>query len=139
AVGIRVTRVRDVNGTVWYVRNGEILRVGNMSQGWARVILDVAVPYDADIDTVKDRILDTAVAMRDDGRWRRLMLEKPEIWGIESISAEATVMRLVVKTRTGSKDEVARELRGRLRGTFDELGMRLPSLLTAGGVVKAVD
>ena len=135
-VGIRVTRVRDVHGTVWYVRNGEILRVGNMSQGWARVILDLAVPYDADLDTVKERVLDTAVAMRDEGRWKRLILEKPEIWGIESISAEATVLRLVVKTRTGSKDEVARELRGRLRRTFDELGMRLPSLLTAGGVVR---
>ena len=135
AVGIRVTRVRDVGGTVWYVRNGEILRVGNMSQGWARVILDLAVPYDADVDAVKQRLLDTAIAMRDDGRWRRLMLEKPEIWGIESISAEATVLRLVVKTRTGSKDEVARELRGRLRKALDEAGMRLPSLLTAGGTV----
>jgi small-conductance mechanosensitive channel len=136
AVGIRVTRVRDVNGTVWYVRNGEILRVGNQSQGWARVILDLAVPYDVDLDTVKERLLETAVAMRDEGRWRRLILEKPEIWGIESISAEATVLRLVVKTRTGSKDEVARELRGRLRTTLDALGIRLPSLLTAGGVVK---
>lgn len=135
AVGIRVTRVRDVNGTVWYVRNGEILRVGNMSQGWARVILDLAVPYDADPDAVKLALLDTALQMREDGRWKRLMLEKPEVWGIESISAEATVLRLVVKTRTGSKDEVARELRGRLRKTLDELGVRLPSLLAAGGVV----
>lgn len=135
AVGIRVTRVRDVGGTVWYVRNGEILRVGNMSQGWARVILDLAVPYDADLDAVKQRMLDTALAMREDGRWKRLMIEKPEIWGIESISAEATVLRLVVKTRTGSKDEVARELRGRIRRALDELGMRLPSLLTAGGTV----
>jgi hypothetical protein len=58
------------------------------------------------------------------------------VWGIESITAEATVLRLVVKTRTGSKDEVARELRGRLRKTLDGLGMRLPSLLTAGGLVK---
>jgi moderate conductance mechanosensitive channel len=136
AVGIRVTRVRDVGGTVWYVRNGEILRVGNMSQGWARVILDLAVPYDADPDAVKLALLDTALTMREDGRWKRLMLEKPEVWGIESITAEATVLRLVVKTRTGSKDEVARELRGRLRKTLDELGMRLPSLLTAGGLVK---
>lgn len=129
-VGIRVTAVRDVNGTLWYVRNGEILRVGNMSQGWARVILDLPVPYDADLEEARRRILDTAVAMRDDGRWKRLMLEKPEIWGIESISAEATVLRLVVKTRPGSKDEVARELRARLRTTLDELGLRLPSLLT---------
>ena len=49
AVSLRVTRLRDVNGTVWYVRNGEILRVGNMSQNWARTVLDVHVDYDEDL------------------------------------------------------------------------------------------
>jgi small-conductance mechanosensitive channel len=129
-VGIRVTTVRDVNGTLWYVRNGEILRVGNMSQGWARVILDLAIPYDADIDAVKDRMLQTGVAMRAETKWKRLMIEQPEIWGIESLSAEAIVLRLVVKTRTGSKDEVARELRARLKATLDDMGLRLPPLTT---------
>jgi Small-conductance mechanosensitive channel len=130
-VGIRVTTLRDVNGTVWYVRNGEILRVGNMSQGWARVILDLSIPYDTDVDQVKDRLLQTAVAMRGDGKWKRLMLEQPEIWGIESISADSVVLRLVVKTRTGAKDEVARELRARAKRTLDELGIRLPSPVVA--------
>src|SRR3954447_25136796 len=59
-VAIRTTQIRDVNGTLWYVRNGEIIRVGNMSQGWARVIVDLAVPYDADIEAVEDRMLATA-------------------------------------------------------------------------------
>ena len=131
AVGIRVTTVRDVNGTLWYVRNGEILRVGNMSQGWARVILDLAIPYDADIDAVKDRMLQTGVEMRADGKWKRLMMEQPEIWGIESITAEAIILRMVVKTRTGAKDEVARELRRRVKTTLDGMGLRLPSLTVA--------
>jgi len=130
AVGIRVTKVRDVNGTLWYVRNGEILRVGNMSQGWARVIIDLAVPYDADVEAVEGRMLDTAVALRNEPKWKRLIIEKPEIWGIESISAEAIVIRLVVKTRSGSKDDVARELRARLKSALDEMGVRLPSLST---------
>ena len=131
AVGIRVTIVRDVHGTLWYVRNGEILRVGNMSQGWARVILDLAIPYDADVDAVKDRMLQTGADMRSDGKWKRLMIEQPEIWGIESISAEAIVLRMVVKTRTGAKDEVARELRARVKRTLDGMGLRLPSLNVA--------
>ncbi|WP_395638277.1 mechanosensitive ion channel family protein [Pseudolysinimonas sp.] len=131
AVGIRVTTVRDVNGTLWYVRNGEILRVGNMSQGWARVILDLAIPYDADIDAVKDRMLQTGVEMRADGKWKRLMMEQPEIWGIESISSEAVILRMVVKTRAGSKDDVARELRSRVKRTLDAMGLRLPSLNVA--------
>ena len=50
AVGIRITQVRDVNGTLWFVRNGEIMRVGNKSQGWARVIIDLPAPYDSDVD-----------------------------------------------------------------------------------------
>lgn len=127
-VGIRVTQVRDVNGTLWFVRNGEILRVGNTSQGWARAIIDLAVPYDADVDLVQQRILATAVDMYQNSKWRSRMLDRPEIWGIESISSEAVVVRLVVKTRAASKDDVARELRARLKRTLDEMGIRLPSL-----------
>ena len=127
-VGIRITQVRDVNGTLWYVRNGEILRLGNMSQGWARVIIDLAVPYNADIDAVQAAILETATTMQQDARWKPVILERPEVWGIESVSAEAIVIRLVVKTRAGSKDTVARELRARLKKTIDALGITLPAL-----------
>ena len=127
-VGIRVTQVRDVNGTLWYVRNGEILRVGNMSQGWARVIIDLAVPYDADVEAVQDRMLQTATDLATDSKWKSRVLEKPEIWGLESISAEALVIRLVVKTRSTSKDDVARELRIRLKRGLDDLGVKLPAL-----------
>ena len=127
-VGIRITLVRDVNGTLWFVRNGEILRVGNMSQGWARVIIDLAVPYDVDLDAVQDKVLATARDMAANTKWKSRILEKPEIWGIESISGEAVVLRLVVKTASASKDDVARELRARLKRTLDEAGVKLPSL-----------
>jgi small-conductance mechanosensitive channel len=128
AVGIRITQVRDVNGTLWFVRNGEILRVGNMSQGWARVIIDLAVPYESDVDEVQERMLDTAVAMSTTPKWRSLVMERPEIWGLESVSAEALVIRLVVKTRSSAKDTVARELRMRLKNALDEMGVKLPAL-----------
>jgi small conductance mechanosensitive channel len=127
-VGIRVTMVRDVNGTLWFVRNGEILRVGNMSQGWARVIIDLAVPYDVDLDAVQEKIVATARDMASNTKWKSRILEKPEIWGIESISAEAIVLRLVVKTASASKDDVARELRARLKRALDEINVRLPAL-----------
>jgi small conductance mechanosensitive channel len=128
AVGIRITQIRDVNGTLWFVRNGEILRVGNLSQGWARVIIDLAVPYEADTEAVQTRMLETAIGMRDESKWKKLMLERPEIWGIESVSAEAVVIRLVVKVRSGSKDDVARELRARLKRALDDMGVKLPKL-----------
>jgi small-conductance mechanosensitive channel len=127
-VGVRITQVRDVNGTLWFVRNGEILRVGNMSHGWARVIIDLAIPYDADVDAVQAEMLRVAVELASGSKWRSRVLEKPEIWGLESISAEALVIRLVVKTRTSAKDDVARELRMRLKKAIDDMGITLPSL-----------
>ncbi|TIH31637.1 mechanosensitive ion channel family protein [Subtercola vilae] len=128
AVGIRVTTLRDVNGTLWFVRNGEITRVGNMSQGWARVIIDLAIPYDTDVDAVQEKMLETANELAASPKWRSRVIEKPEIWGLESISAEALVIRLVVKTRTNAKDDVARELRMQLKRALDEMGVKLPSL-----------
>ncbi len=128
SVGIRVTQVRDVNGTLWYVRNGEIVRVGNKSQGWARVLLDQAVPYDADVDAVEQRLLDVATRMSEEAEWTSRIIDKPETWGIESVSAEAVVLRLVVKTRASAKDDVARELRRRVKAGLDDLGVTLPSL-----------
>ncbi|BDZ46490.1 mechanosensitive ion channel family protein [Naasia aerilata] len=127
-VAIRTTQIRDVNGTLWYVRNGEILRVGNMSQGWARVIIDLAVPYDAEIDAVQERMLQTANDLVDEDRWLPAVLERPEVWGLESISSEALVIRLVIKTRTSARDDVARELRVRLKEALDEMGVKLPAL-----------
>ncbi|WP_350349720.1 mechanosensitive ion channel domain-containing protein [Agromyces sp. G08B096] len=127
-VKIRVTKVRDVNGTLWFVRNGEILRVGNMSQGWARVILDIAVPYDADIEAVEAELLKTATELAQSPKWRSRIMEKPEIWGLESISAEAMVIRVVLKVRTSSKDDVARELRVRIKHALDAMDVKLPSL-----------
>ncbi|WP_395242957.1 mechanosensitive ion channel family protein [Agromyces sp. MMS24-K17] len=127
-VRIRITTVRDVNGTLWFVRNGEILRVGNMSQGWSRVIIDLAVPYDADIDAVEAEMLRTATELAQSSKWRSRVLEKPEIWGLESISAEAMVTRIVMKVRTSAKDDIARELRMRLKRSLDAMDVQLPSL-----------
>ncbi len=127
-VGIRITQVRDVNGTLWYVRNGEILRVGNMSQGWSRIIVDLAVPYDADVDEVQSRMLAAATELATDSKWRGRILDKPELWGLQSISADAVVVRIVMKTRTSERDTVGRELRARLKAVTDELGIKLPSL-----------
>jgi small conductance mechanosensitive channel len=127
-VSVRVTHVRDVNGTLWYVRNGEILRIGNMSQGWSRVIIDLAVPVDADIAEVEKSMLDAAKSLAKDPKWRTRVIEAPEVWGLESVSGDALVIRLVMKTRANAKDDVARELRMRLKHAIDELGLKLPQL-----------
>ncbi len=127
-VSVRITHVRDVNGTLWYVRNGEITRIGNMSQGWSRVIIDLAVPVDADIDEVETAMLEAAKDLAKEPKWRTRIIEKPEVWGLESVSGDALVIRLVMKTRANAKDDVARELRVRLKRAIDAMGLTLPQL-----------
>lgn len=129
-VSVRITHVRDVNGTLWYVRNGEITRIGNMSQGWSRVIIDLALPVDVDIDQVEKSMLATAKSLAKDPKWRTRVIEQPEVWGLESITGDALVIRLVMKTRANAKDDVARELRMRLKRAMDDLGVTLPSMNT---------
>ncbi|MGL4257129.1 mechanosensitive ion channel family protein [Microbacterium sp.] len=129
-VSVRVTHVRDVNGTLWYVRNGEVTRIGNLSQGWSRVIIDLSIPIDADIDEVEQLMLEAARGLAKDAKWRTRILEQPEVWGLESISGDALVIRLVMKTRANAKDDVARELRMRLKKSLDEAGVNLPALNT---------
>ncbi|KZX22682.1 mechanosensitive ion channel family protein [Rathayibacter tanaceti] len=130
SVGVRVTQIRDVNGVLWFVRNGEIVRVGNMSQGWSRVIVDLAVPYETDLEQVQSTVLATANELAASSRWRARIIDRPELWGLESIADDALVVRVVVKTRTTAKDDVARELRLRVKKALDALDVKLPSLST---------
>ncbi|MFT4052600.1 MAG: mechanosensitive ion channel [Microbacterium sp.] len=130
-VSVRITHIRDVNGTLWYVRNGEILRIGNMSQGWSRVIVDLALPSDVDIPQMEKAIMATAKGLAKDPKWRTRVIEQPEVWGLESVTGDTLVIRLVLKSRANAKDDVARELRMRLKRTIDDLGVRLPSMTTA--------
>jgi small conductance mechanosensitive channel len=126
AVGLRITRVRDVNGTVWYVRNGEIVRVGNMSQNWARTVLDVPVRDTEDVVHVQQVLEDVAVGLWRDERYSQQILEQPEVWGVESIYPGAVVIRVALKTAPLEQWEVAREMRQRIKTRFDQEGIELP-------------
>lgn len=125
-VGLRVTQVRDGNGVLWFVRNGEITRVGNHSQDWARVILDVPIAYDEDIDRVSELLTATARALSRDPDHHNEILEEPEVWGMSSLSSEAVVVQLAVVTAPLQQWGVARELRQRIKAAFDEQGIRIP-------------
>ena len=127
-VSVRVTQVRDVNGTLWYVRNGEVTRIGNMSQGWARAIVDLGVQPDADLDLVESTMLETAQDLSKDPKWRTRIIERPEVWGLESIDGDALVVRVVMKTRANAMDDVAQELRRRLRAALAEKDVIVPRM-----------
>lgn len=121
AVGLRTTQLRDVNGTVWYVRNGEVVRVGNMSQGFGQVVLDVPIDAWADVAAASQAILDEAEQMRAEDEWSTAFLGDPDLQGVESMTREETVIRMVARVRPGEQFRIARELRRRVRDRLDRL------------------
>jgi small conductance mechanosensitive channel len=125
AVSLRVTRLRDVNGTVWYVRNGEILRVGNMSQNWARTVLDVTVGYGEDLVRVRRVLQEVAHDLWDDQEFEGLVIEEPEVWGVESLSVDGIVVRVTLKTAPMEQWAVARAMRERIKARFEHEGINL--------------
>ncbi|MGI8879321.1 MAG: mechanosensitive ion channel family protein [Jatrophihabitans sp.] len=119
AVGLRTTRLRDVHGTVWYVRNGEIIRVGNKSQGFAQVVLDVPIAPTADVDRASQIMLGVATDLAADSAWHDIFLGAPELAGIEELTQEKTVIRVTARVRPPDQWRTARELRRRIR---DQIG-----------------
>ncbi|MCW2496448.1 mechanosensitive ion channel domain-containing protein [Jatrophihabitans sp.] len=115
AVGLRTTRLRDVNGTVWYVRNGEVVRVGNKSQGFAQVVLDVPIAAGSDVEAASAAMLAVAEEMRAEDEWASVFLGDPEVQGVEELTREETVIRLVARVRPLEQWRTARELRRRIR------------------------
>jgi small-conductance mechanosensitive channel len=124
-VGLRVTRVRDVDGTVWYVRNGEILRVGNQSQNWARTVLDISVSYAEDLDHVREVLADVAHGLWDDEDYKDVIIEEPEVWGVQTLAPDGVVVRVTLKTAPMEQWNVAREMRERIKARFDHEGIEM--------------
>ncbi|WP_319019086.1 mechanosensitive ion channel family protein [Microbispora sitophila] len=121
AVTLRITRLRDADGKVWYVRNGTITRIGNESQGWSRALVDVPVPYDSDVATVRELLNDLAHDLWEDPEYRdTVIVEEPQVFGLESVSGSSVIFRISAKTVPARHLEVARELRLRVKRAFDE-------------------
>jgi small conductance mechanosensitive channel len=118
-VGLRTTRLRDDYGTVWYVRNGEVDRVGNKTQGFAHVVIDLPVPSESDIGQARRAIKTAADSLWRDREWSNIILEEPHMLGIEQLNADNVVLRLTVKTRPLQQWRVGRELRQRIKNQLD--------------------
>ena len=124
-ITLRATKLRDVNGVVWHVPNGQIVRVGNKSQEWARALLDVEVAYDTDLDQAMQVIQATADALAAEPAWSAEILATPEVWGVETFTDRGIAIRLVIKTQPASQFGVMRELRARITDAFADAGLTL--------------
>ena len=126
AVSLRTTKVRDAEGTLWHIPNGRIERIGNLSQEWARTLLDLNVAYDTDLDQAR-RVLEGCFAsLWDDPEWRPVLIERPEVLGVQDFGVSGIILRIIVKTEPAKQWPVGRELRQRIKVAFDAEGIEMP-------------
>ena len=135
-VALRVTKVRDADGTLWYIRNGEILRTGNKSQEWGRASAEVHVAYFADLDQVERVLREAGEAVAADPVLGTYLLEQPAVSGIESMTPEEMVLKVSVKTQASMQGEISRALRTTVRERLAAADVPLAGAERPGAVAE---
>jgi small conductance mechanosensitive channel len=122
AVGLRITTIRDAHGVVWYIRNGEIVRVGNKSQGWAAVVVDVPIGF-ANVEEATTVLAAAAASLAEDEQFADDLLEPPRVLGVEQITVDGAVVRIRVRTSSEAQWRIGRELRRRASEALERAGI----------------
>ena len=122
AVGLRITTVRDARGVLWYIRNGEIVRVGNKSQGWAMVVIDLPVGF-VSVEQATSVLRQAALSVAEDAEFATRFLEPPDVLGVEQMTVDGAVIRTIAKTTADGQFPVQRELRRALTEALESSGI----------------
>ena len=122
-VSLRITRLRDANGVIWYVRNGEIIRVANRSQGHSTALVDVPVAVTADVDEVAEVLQQVVEEFFADEQWHEKLIETPEVAGVESVAGGVMTFRIIAKTQAGEHFAISRQLRQRSVTALERAGV----------------
>lgn len=125
-VTLRTTTLRDIEGVVHILPNGEITRVSNLTKAWSRAVLDVPVALREDVDRVIEILRRIVAEFYADPQWRPLMLEDPDVLGIQRFTTHSADIRVIAKTLPLKQWDVARELRRRILNRFAEEGIAIP-------------
>jgi len=124
-MGLRVTTIRALDGTLWYVRNGQIMRVGNTSQSWAYVVLDIPLPPTVDVDEASEVIMGAVRSFAEDEDWRESVLDEPEFSGVASMTIDQTTVRFGLKMTSEQQWAGGRELRRRISEALKDAGVSM--------------
>ena len=125
-ITMRFTRLRDLEGKVWFIPNGEVRRVGNLSKLWSRAIIDVGIAYEADIDRASEAMVAAANDVRDADIEEATIIDEPTVLGVEDFGASSVVVRMLLRTEPGEQWTVARAVRARIKARFDADGIEIP-------------
>ncbi|MER7698987.1 mechanosensitive ion channel family protein [Streptomyces sp. NPDC096095] len=128
-VGLRVTKLRGENGAIWYVRNGEVKRIGNLSQGWSTAGVDVTVRPTEDLERVRAAIDTAAATLTKEDPWSEQLWGPVEVLGLDAVLLDSMTLRVTAKTMPGKALGVERELRWRIKRALDDAGIRMVGTL----------
>ncbi|GGR90210.1 MULTISPECIES: mechanosensitive ion channel family protein [Streptomyces] len=128
-VGLRVTKLRGDNGEIWYVRNGEVKRIGNLSQGWSTAGVDVTVRPTEDLEQVRKAITAAAETMTKEEPWAERLWGPVEVLGLDAVLLDSMTVRVTAKTMPGKSLGVERELRWRIKQALEDAGIRMIGVL----------
>jgi len=130
-LSLRTTRVRGLDGMVWYIANGEIRKVGNSSEGYNQAVVDIVVPPGTDLARAEQLASEEAAALASEDGWKDSVLEPPAVLGVQAVAADGVTLRVVAKTAAGEHFRVARELRTRILERFRREGVAWSATATS--------
>ncbi len=125
-ISLRMTALRDLEGNVHFIPNGQINAVTNMTHGWSRALFDVGVAYKEDVDRVMEVLTDLGRQLRRDPNFGPLILEDLTMLGVDALADSAVVIKFYIKTRPLQQWTIKRELLRRIKNRFDDLGIEIP-------------
>lgn len=123
---LRTTVLRDLHGAVHIIPNGEIKQVSNLTKTWSRAVIDVTITYGENVDRVVEALRAIGAQLQQDPEWAPLLIDQPEVLGIENLTDAGVVLRMTAKTLPLKQWEVARELRRRIKQRFDDDHIEIP-------------
>ena len=126
AMTLRITSLRDLEGTLHIIPNGQITSVSNRTRGWSRSVVDVTVAYDADIDRTMVVLRDELAQLAKDPEWNWKLDGAPEVAGVNELGDNAVAIRVLLRTSPGMQWEVGREFRRRIKNRFDAEDIEIP-------------
>jgi moderate conductance mechanosensitive channel len=125
-VSLRTTVLRGLDGTVWHVPNGNVTRVGNKSQLWSVALVDVDVAYDSDLAAARRVILDCANEVVQSDDWAGVVIDPPQVLGVEALGADGITIRVTIKVEPGAQWALQRALREAFKAALYDAGMEIP-------------
>jgi len=125
-ISLRMTTLRDLDGTVHHISHSEIKSVSNLTKTYSRINLDIGVAYDSDLEKVINVINKIGTDLSEDPVWKDSIIKTPQFLRVNNFGDSAIDLKILGETKPGKQWEITGELRLRIKITFDKEGIKIP-------------